>query len=53
MSNDTTDKKENESNPFLTERAEFLWRKLDKGGAPVSKEELLKRAQDLRKKQSK
>jgi hypothetical protein len=31
------------TNPFLTEKADELWRQLDKGGRPVSKEELLRR----------
>jgi hypothetical protein len=28
-------------NPFLTDKADDLWRQLDKGGKPVSKEEFL------------
>jgi hypothetical protein len=30
-------------NPFLTDKADDLWRQLDKGGKPISKEELLER----------
>ena len=37
-------------NPFLTDKAEDLWKQLDKGGKPVAKEELLKRAKDLKTK---
>lgn len=44
-------KKERENlNPFLTDKAKELWEKLDKSGSPVSKEELINRAKDLKKK---
>jgi hypothetical protein len=35
-------------NPFLTGMADTLWQHLDEGMNPVSKEELLKRAEALR-----
>lgn len=37
------------SNPFLTPQANALWEKLDKEGKPVSKEELKKRIEELKK----
>ena len=39
-------------NPFLTERRDELWKRLDKEGKPVSKEDLLKRAKAFRAKGS-
>jgi hypothetical protein len=38
------------SNPFLTEKANKLWGRLDKQGKSVSKEELVKRAHLLKAK---
>ena len=43
----------NNENPFLTDKADALWERLDKGGKPLSKEELLKRAKALKDKSSK
>jgi hypothetical protein len=37
-------------NPFLTDKADDLWRQLDKGGKRVSKEELLERIRALKEK---
>lgn len=49
-----TDLKSNNKypNPFLSEKADELWNRLDKAGKPVSKEELLKRARALKEKKN-
>ena len=39
-------------NPFLTERAEILWKRLDKNGKPLSKEEIRRREKEIKKKNS-
>jgi hypothetical protein len=46
----TTIAKPNRHNPFLTEKADALWERLDKNGKSVSKEELLKKSEDLKNK---
>jgi hypothetical protein len=38
------------SNPFLTKKADDLWKRLDKNSNPVSKDELIKRVNDLKNK---
>jgi hypothetical protein len=38
------------SNPFLTEKADKLWERLDTRGKSISKEELVKRANVLKAK---
>ncbi len=40
----------NRENPFLTDKADALWARLDKNGKPVSKDELVKRANALKEK---
>ena len=39
-------------NPFLTERANGLWKKLDKSNKPLSKQEIQKRAKEIKEKNS-
>ncbi|WP_209329347.1 hypothetical protein [Lunatimonas salinarum] len=40
----------NFSNPFLGPEREKLWTKLDENARPISREELIKKAKDLKKK---
>jgi hypothetical protein len=42
--------KTEKNNPFLTEKADKLWERLDKQGKSISKEELVKRANILKAK---
>jgi DNA-nicking Smr family endonuclease len=35
-------------NPFITEDREELWKKLEKGAKPISKSELMKRAEEAK-----
>jgi hypothetical protein len=49
----TNSKNRNEHpNPFLSGRADELRDRLDKGGKPISKEELIKRAKALKEKKN-
>lgn len=50
MSKTVADIKPNRENPFLTDKADALWERLDKNGKPVSKEELLRKASELKRK---
>lgn len=48
MSKTETKTQPEKDNPFRTDKANELWKRLDKQGKPVSKEELLKRADALK-----
>jgi len=41
------------SNPFLGDKADELWEKLDKKGKPVTKEQLLNELREARSKHTK
>ncbi len=41
------------TNPFLSEDSEALWKKIEKDAKPISKEEVMKRAQDAKNKSEK
>lgn len=44
-------KKETPSqNPFLTDQADALWEVLDKGGTPVTKQEILEKMKSMKSK---
>jgi hypothetical protein len=47
---DTALRKPNGENPFLTDKADALWARLDKNSKSVSKEDLLKRSKELKNK---
>lgn len=51
MSKGTPIKIDPRTNPFQTAMADSLWEKLDKDAKPISKEELLKKIQNLRDKE--
>lgn len=40
-------------NPFLTDKADELWKRLDSKGTRISKDELLARAEELKNKSKK
>ena len=40
-------------NPFLSDKADELWKKLDKEGKPVTKKQILKELKEAKSKQAK
>jgi len=49
MNKPDTPKEDFTANPFLTDQADKLWKKIDEGGKPISKEELLKRIRKIKR----
>lgn len=50
MSKTSSNVEHSPDNPFLTDKSDELWARLNKEGKPVSKEELLKRVKALKEK---
>jgi len=49
MAKSKQENKDSQVNPFLTDRADKLWEIIDRGGKPVTKEELLNRIRKIKR----